>query len=97
MNKETYEWTLAGCPSSNPKYQPPDNSDKDADLYWRARATNALDNCRKVIKVVELWERTLRNRNGITWNELDAGDTMRLKKCIDDIREIFPASQKISI
>jgi len=40
----------------------------------------------RVCDLVELWERTLQNRNGITWSEMDAGDTIRLRKSIDEVK-----------
>jgi len=39
----------------------------------------------KVRRQLETWKRTIRNRNGITWNEMDAGDTLRLRKSIVEI------------
>jgi len=37
-------------------------------------------------ELLVVWEMTIRNRNGITWNEMDAGDTLRLRKSIDELR-----------
>ena len=39
----------------------------------------------RVCELVERWGRILQNRNGITWNEMDAGDTLRLRKSIDEV------------
>ena len=39
----------------------------------------------RVCDLLEGWERILRNRNGITWDAMDAGDTLRLRKSIDEV------------
>ena len=46
-------------------------------------------------ELLVVWEMTLRNRNGITWNEMDAGDTLRLRKSIDELRSaIIPNASR---
>ena len=49
---------------------------------WQAGRKTARD-------LITMWEMTLRNRNGITWNEMDAGDTLRLRKSIDELRAVI--------
>lgn len=39
----------------------------------------------RVCDLLEAWKITLQNRNCITWSEMDAGDTMRLRKSIDEL------------
>ena len=49
----------------------------------------------RVCDLLEGWERILQNRNGITRNEMDAGDTLRLRKSIDEVRAaIHPPNDK---
>jgi len=49
---------------------------------WQAGRKTARD-------LIAMWELTLRNRNGITWNEMDAGDTMRLRRSVDELRAVI--------
>ena len=39
----------------------------------------------RVCDLLEAWKVTLKNRNGITWDAMDAGDTQRLKMSIDHL------------
>ena len=39
----------------------------------------------RVCDLLEAWKITIQNRNGITWNQMDAGDTLRLRKSIDEL------------
>ena len=39
----------------------------------------------RVCDLLVAWKTTLKNRNGITWDAIDAGDTQRLKMSIDHL------------
>ena len=43
----------------------------------------------RVCELVEGWERILQNRNNITWDAMDAGDTLRLRKSIDEVKAVI--------
>ena len=50
----------------------------------------------RVCDLLEAWKITIQNRNGITWNEMDAGDTLRLRKSIDELEAaISPPNAKL--
>jgi hypothetical protein len=52
----------------------------------------------RVCVLVEGWERILQNRNNITWDAMDAGDTLRLRTSIDELKAaITPSSGTLTI
>jgi hypothetical protein len=51
----------------------------------------------RVCDLLEGWKRIMQNRNNITWDAMDAGDTLRLRKSIDELEAaISPPNSKLA-
>jgi len=48
----------------------------------------------RVCDLLEAWKVTLKNRHGIIWDAMDAGDTQRLKMSIDDLKAAISPPNK---
>ena len=62
-----------------------DCSQLDGEHGLAAATMRSRESLLRVCELLESWKVTIRNRNGITWNEMDAGDTLRLRKSIDEL------------
>ena len=57
----------------------------DGDTGLAAATMRSYEALLRVCDLLEAWKSTLTSRNGITWNALETGDTLRLKESIDEL------------